>query len=117
MAKKSLTACKSGKHFVSYSSRQGAEVREGARHTIVKTEKGSVAVPRHGNKDLATGTRHTIIKSLLAIGIVCFMVVMALDALSPDQAAAGAEEVPAWLIVLDPVLRALESAIAWVIAA
>jgi predicted RNA binding protein YcfA (HicA-like mRNA interferase family) len=79
---RSLQQCKSGKHFVVYSERQGAEIREGGRHTIIKTDKGSVAVPRHGNRDLATGTWHAVYKGLIAIGIVGFMIVMALDALS-----------------------------------
>lgn len=115
---KSLQQCKSGKHFVVYSERQGAEIREGRRHTIIRTERGSVAVPRHGNKDLATGTWHAVVKGLIAIGITCFLVILALDnALSPDQAAAGVEEVPLWLEILDPVFRALESVIAFVVNA
>ena len=73
MAKKKLKDCRSGKDFVGYAEKRGAEIRNGkGSHAKVVNKKGMAIVPRH-NKDLATGTRRAVIKAFLAMGIVIFL--------------------------------------------
>lgn len=68
MAKK-LEACRSGKDFIHYAACQGAEIRNGGRHTkVYGPNGGSCPIPNHPG-DLPTGTRHSIIKMLMLIGL------------------------------------------------
>lgn len=78
MAKKNLNDCRSGKDFINYAAKQGAEVSNGkGSHHKVKTEKGTCIVPHH-NKDLPTGTRCGILKVFLRIGIMMFLLLLVL---------------------------------------
>lgn len=69
MTKKKLEACRSGKDFIDYAARRGAEVHNGGRHIkIIGPNGGSCPVPNHPG-DLPVGTRHSIIKMLALIGL------------------------------------------------
>lgn len=72
---KQLKQCKDAKDFTKYAQHKGATVCEGGNHTLVKTQKGTCAIPRHKG-DLATGTRFSIIKTFLAIGLVIAIVMV-----------------------------------------
>ena len=73
MAKKKLKDCRSGKDFVKFAEKKGAEIRNGkGSHAKVVNEKGMVIIPRHKN-DLATGTRRAVINALIAMGIMIFL--------------------------------------------
>ena len=73
MAKKQLQQCKDAKDFAKYAQKQGANVCEGGSHTLVKTEKGTCAIPRHKG-DLKTGTRFSIIKTFITIGLAIVII-------------------------------------------
>ena len=66
---KDLDNCRSGKDFVGYAQRRGAEVRNGrGSHFVVSTERGQCAVPVHPG-DLGKGLRCKIVKTFILIGL------------------------------------------------
>lgn len=69
---KTLKQCKDAQDFLKYAKKQGAGVQEGGNHTLIVTQKGKCAIPRHKG-DLATGTRFSIIKTFIAIGLVVIL--------------------------------------------
>lgn len=78
MAKKlppreALGKCRSGKDFVNFGSRMGADVLPGAKHFKVRTPRGTAIVPVHGNKDLGEGLRKALIRTFIAIGLAALI--------------------------------------------
>jgi len=69
MAKKRIEACRSGKDFLKFAQRAGADIRNGkGSHCVVRTERGSTVVPVH-NQDLGKGLRSKLIKTFVVIGL------------------------------------------------
>lgn len=78
--KNSLQTCKSGKDFIGYAETHGATVsRQNGSHVVLSTDKGSVVVPYHANRDLGTGLRHKIIKAFVALGLALVFVACVLS--------------------------------------
>lgn len=66
---KSLEQLRSGKEFLSYAERHGAEIRNGrGSHFVVVTDQGQCVVPVHPG-DLGKGLRHSIVKTFALIGL------------------------------------------------
>lgn len=74
MAKKRLEQCKSGKDFIKYASKAGADISNGGRHIKIKTSHGTTFVPVHGNQDLGKGLNRAIKKQFALIGILLLLV-------------------------------------------
>ena len=69
MGKRRLDQCRSGKDFLKYAERGGAEIRTGkGSHHIVKTDRGMCVVPVHAS-DLGKGILSKIVKTFCAIGL------------------------------------------------
>jgi predicted RNA binding protein YcfA (HicA-like mRNA interferase family) len=74
MAPKTLDTCRSGKDFLSYAKKSGAEIRNGkGSHTIVSTDRGQTVIPLHPG-DLGKGLACKLRKQLaliLLVMVVC----------------------------------------------
>ena len=80
--KDDINALRSGKEFVAYSTRHGADVdRQCGSHVTVKTEKGMCVIPNHPG-DLGKGLRLKIVKTLAAILVLGGVAVIAISFLA-----------------------------------
>lgn len=69
MAKKRIEQCRTGKDFVKFAQKKGAEIETGrGSHHKVYMGDDMIPVPVHA-KELATGTRFAIIKAFTRMGI------------------------------------------------
>ena len=77
MSKKTIEELRSGKEFVNHALHHQnlIDYRQRGSHFIGETEKGMVVIPNH-DKDLGIGIRKAIIKTMLAIGLGIFLVVI-----------------------------------------
>ena len=69
MAKIDVQSIRNRKQALKYASQQGFQVHEGGNHTLIVSDKGKCAIPRH-NGDFCTGTRWAIVKTL---ALMCFL--------------------------------------------
>jgi predicted RNA binding protein YcfA (HicA-like mRNA interferase family) len=77
--KDDVNALRTGREFVDYAKRHGAEVFPSkGGHVKIRTKKGLVVVPNHPG-DLATGTRRAIVKAFIMIGIALLFVTLMLS--------------------------------------
>lgn len=77
--KDDVSALRTGREFIDYAKRHGAEVVPGkGSHVKIRTQKGLVVVPNHPG-DLATGTRRAIVKAFITIGIAIVLVALMLS--------------------------------------
>ena len=73
MGKRRLEQCRSGKDFLKYAERGGAEIRTGkGSHHIVRTDRGMCVIPAHAS-DLGKGILSKIMKTFCAIGLGVFL--------------------------------------------
>lgn len=75
MNNNTLHKCKTTSEFVKYAKKEGADVRQGGNHIIIKTDKGICPVGRHKG-DIPKGTRFAIIKLFMAIGLLITVAVI-----------------------------------------
>lgn len=74
-----LDSLRSGKQFIDYVRKNPAmtDFRQRGSHFIAETDKGMVVIPNH-NKDLGVGIRKAIIKTIIAIGLGIYLLVVLL---------------------------------------
>jgi predicted RNA binding protein YcfA (HicA-like mRNA interferase family) len=77
--KEDVNSLRTGREFVDYAKRHGAEVTPGkGSHIKIRTKKGLVIVPNHPG-DLAVGTRRAIVKAFVAIGLAVVLIALILS--------------------------------------
>jgi hypothetical protein len=67
-----LDDCKSGKDFLAFAKRHGAEDRcNGGSHHVVRYDHHSITIPvGHGNEPLGKGLRCVLVKAFKAAGLL-----------------------------------------------
>lgn len=55
----------------------GVEIVNGGRHVKIVNAKGVCPLPHE--KELCAGTRHSIIKTLIAMGLACWVIAVGLE--------------------------------------
>lgn len=65
---KNLEQYRYGKEFVNHARCHNADIRNGGKHCVVSTPRGSCAVPVHP-QELGKGLRMKLVKTFIAIGL------------------------------------------------
>ena len=74
---KILTECKKSDDFIKYAEQHGAKIRNGhGSHVVVCTDKGSCALPHHGNSELGTGLCRKVMKIFAIIGLAILIYIV-----------------------------------------